>query len=298
MAVTSAQVTTEATTLEEKLFSEIQTGIKEKLLLLPLLTDVSSRFDPGKKSFQLFQWGSAGAVQDTLEDGNEHTDGGISTTNQTILCDIDKTVAAYRYDKGAYLSAIDYAAGFFESAPFQHAVFMEGYVAGLVRTASDKTIKVSGTAASVANKEITMYDLEVLSKAMDEQLLPKTGRRLILPSAQYYALIRNAGLTAPTAIDGASELRNAFLNRLYGFDIYQSIGTNILDSTVIGQQGLAFHADAAMWGMGILPTPITERHESKARDYFAVRSRFGAKVNTFTNARNAAVTRIWMLKRD
>ncbi len=298
MGVTSAQVTSEGTTLEEKLFSEIKKGIQENLILLPLLTDVSKKFKPGSASFELFQWGSAGAVQDTKEDGNEHADGGISTNSQVFACDVDKTVATYRYDKGAYLSAIDYAAGFFESAPFQHAIYMENYVAGLVKTASDKTIKVSGTAATVANKELTMLDLEILSKAMDEQGLPKTGRRLILPSTQYYALIRNAGLTAPTAIDGASELRNAFLNRLYGFDIYQTTGTNILDSSVVGQQGLAFHADAAMWGLGILPTPITERHESKARDYFAVRARFGAKANTFPNARGTAVTRAWMLKRD
>lgn len=298
MALTTSKVNTDGTTLEEKIFSSILMGIKERHILLPLLTDVSSQFNPGKKSFEVFQWGLAGDVEDTLENGSEQTDGGMPIFSDVVPCDQDKKVSWYEYDKGSYLSAVDYSEGFFSTAGFKHARKMENYVAALmVAAGASNEIKVSGTVGTDENREITEADLEALAIAFDDALLPSEGRRLILRSNQFHALIRNMNLKDVSVAGSTNELRNAKVTRVYGFDIYETTGTNLL-ANGNSTQGMAFVADACWWGLGINPTAEIERQASKSRTYYGVRSRFGAKINTLENADGGAQKRIWMLTRD
>lgn len=291
---TSSKVNTEGTTLEKKLFDSIQRGAVEKHILLPLITNVSSQFNPGTKSFEVFQWGNAGNVVDTPENGSEVSDGGMPTYSDVIACDQDKTVAYYHYDKGAYLSAVDYVAGFVGSAGFKHARFIEAYIAGLMRAAADTSIVLSGDpAGGTINTVFAEADLEALALAMDEEGLPQEGRRLIVNYKQKHALIKAFGLKAVDASGDSEALRNARVGRLYGFDIFEG-NTNILPVATTNQ-ALAFVADSCGWGLGINPSVERERQASKARTYYGVRSRFGGKVNELPDADGNAVNRIWLI---
>lgn len=291
---TTSKVTADGTTLEKKLFDSIMKGAAEQHILLPLISDVSSQFNPGTKSFEVFQWGLAGNVVNTPEDGSEVSDGGMPIYSDVVACDQDKTVAYYQYDKGAYLSAVDYVAGFVGSAGFKHARNIESYVAGLMRAGANTTIKLSGDpAGGTLNSEFTEADLEKLALAFDDANLPAEGRRLIVNHRQKHALIRAFGLKAVDASGDSQALRNAQVGRLYGFDIYEG-NTNILPVNA-NNQALAFVASSCWWGLGINPTVERERQASKARTYYGVRARFGAKVNALEDADGNAQNKIWLI---
>jgi len=294
MALTSANVVSEGTTLERKILSDIRMGISEKLILLNLITDVSAQFNPGQKSYEWFQWENAANVADTPENGNEGVGGNVVTNSIVIADDQDKYNSTYVYDKAGYLDAADRAAGFYASAGFKHGRFIETFVATAMRTAAQDSITCKGTTrAGVVNASLDGATLEELAIAFDDQNLPKEGRRLIVTSAQKHELIRNFSLTDASKAASDQELRNAFLARLYGFDVYEA-NTNILP---LGDanQAMAFVSDAAFWGMGIAPKAESERHASKFRTFYSLRSRFGAKVNTLPNSDGDAVDRVFLV---
>jgi hypothetical protein len=292
MAVTTTKVNTDGTTLERKVFDSILQGIREQHLLLPLITDVSSQFNPGTKSFEVFSWGLAGNVADTPEDGSDIANGNMPIYSTVIPCDQDKVVGFLEYDKGTYLSAVDYAAGFYSTAGFKHARAMEAYVSGLMRAVANTSITCTGD-TSGTNKDLSEADIESLALAMDNANLPKEGRRLIVTPRQKHGLIRAFGLKAVDASGDSRALRDAFVSRLYGFDVYEA-NTNILPAGS-ANQAMAFVSDACWWGLGLNVTIEQERQVQKARTFHSVRVRYGAKVNDLENADGGSQTRIWLI---
>ena len=292
MTLNTTKVNTDGTTLEKKLFDAIMNGAVEQHLLLPLISNVSSQFNPGTKSFEVFQWGQTGTPGNTPEDGNEISGSSMPIYSDEVACDQDKIIAFYEYDKATYLSAVNYAAGFMGSAGFQFARLMETYVAGLMRTAAEDALVCKGALGQELNEE----NLEDLAIAMDDAKLPKEGRRLIVTPRQKHALIRAFNLKDAGVAGGTGELRNAFISRLYGFDIYEG-NTNILP-VADANQALAFVSSACWWGLGINPTVERERQATKARTAYTVRARYGAKVNELPDADNTAQTKIWLVGKD
>jgi hypothetical protein len=273
---------------QPNLTDRLYTGIRENLYLLRLLTDVSANFVPGMDSFKVHQWGMAGAVENTREDGTDQTDGGMPTYKQTVPCDQDKKNSLIIYDKADLISALDYRTGFVATAPIQHARAMEAYVAGLMRTAADTTIKADPT-----TDLLDQDTLEALAIAFDDQDLPKEGRRLVVTPTQKHGLIKAFNLKDVSVSGTAEELRNGLVTRLYGFDVYES-NTHILPSGD-ANQALAFVADSCWWGMQLQPEFEVERQAQKSRWYMSVRSKYGAKINTFPDADGNAVKRIYLI---
>lgn len=288
MPVNTTQTAADDVVRKPQLIEQISQGIRENLKLLPLLTDVSARFVPGMDAFKVYQWGMAGAVENTLENGSDQTDGGMPTYKDTVPCDQDKKNSLLIYDKADLVSALDYRTGFIATAPIQHARAMEAYVAGLMRAAADTSITTDGT-----TDEITVAVLEELAIAFDNQNLPKQGRRLVVTPTQKHALIRNFNLKDASVSGTDQELRNGLVTRLYGFDVYES-NSHILPSNA-ANQAIAFVADACWWGMQLTPEFEVERQAQKSRWYMSVRSKFGAKVNALPNADGATVKRIYLI---
>jgi hypothetical protein len=290
MAINTTQVgsANDDVVQQPNLTDRLSQGILENLFLLRLLTDVSSQFVPGMDAFKIHQWGMAGAVENTLENGSDQSDGGMTTYKQTLPCDQDKKNSLIIYDKADLISALDYRTGFFATAPIQHARAMEAYVAGLMRAAANTSITADGT-----TDLIDQDTMEALAIAFDEQNLPKQGRRLVVTPTQKHALIKAFSLKDVSVAGSSEELRNGLVTRLYGFDVYEA-NTHILP-TADANQAMAFVADAAFWGMQLNPEAEVERQAQKSRWYMSVRSKYGAKINTFPNADGSSVSRIYLV---
>jgi hypothetical protein len=287
MAITSSQVATDGVVQKPLHIEKISQGIVENLFLTKLLTDVSDSFVPGADQFTAYQWGLAGDVENTLENGSEQSDGGMPVFKQVIPCDQDKKNSLYVYDKASLISALDYDRGFFATAPFKHARALDSYVAGLMRTAADASITCN------EDDELDKDTLRALATAMDVANLPKEGRILVVRSEQKHALIKNFNLADSSIAGTSSELRSGNTARIYGFDIYED-NSNILP-TNDANQAMAFTKDSCFWGLQKEVETEVERQASKSRHYLGCRSKWGAKVNTFKNADGADVKRIYLV---
>lgn len=287
MTVNTTKVRADDAVKKPLLHDQIGQGIVENLFLTKLLTDVSANFVPGMEAFTAYQWGLAGDVEDTKEDGTEQTGSTLPVYKQIVPCDQDKKLSMFTYDKATLISALDYKTGFFATAPFKHARALDRYVAGLMRAAANVSIETN------VSGELDKATLAAIASAMDVENIPKEGRVLVVRSEQKHNLIKNFNLLDSSIAGTSAELRSGNTQSLYGFQIYED-NSNILPDDD-ASQAMAFTRDSCFWGMQKEVEAGHERQESKSRDYLGVRSKWGAKVNTFVNADGVAVSRIYLI---
>ncbi|MFW7381481.1 MAG: hypothetical protein ACOH5I_21915 [Oligoflexus sp.] len=292
--VTPAKVITDNATQEKQLFQDIQNGIKTKVALLPLLQDVSANYEQGKNGFRVYQWGKAGNVQAVPSDGTPATDGGMPLYSALIPNDQHNYNCLYVPYTADYISAVDYAEGFFQNAVDEHLFQMETDISAAMRTAAEDTVTCEDTdRAGTLNAAIGEKTMEALSIAFDMADLPKEGRVLIVNSKQKHELMRSFNLKDVSAAGDDSELRDARVGRLYGFDIIE--GNSRILPVSDANQGLAFHRSAVWFGFAVPPTPVFAEKPDEFRDFFALRSLYGAKVNDLKNAAGEDQPRIWLI---
>lgn len=293
--ITSTVVSTDTSGLDKKLFNDFRIALARSVIMPALTVDRSAELIEGIKSISEWSIASIGEPEDTKEDGNEQSDNSGVLQKYTFTPTHDEKYNRYLYDKAVSASMNDYRQLFVQGAPYSLAKKLENRIAlATIAAASADYTLTTTSRAGVDNAALGINDLQSIAELMDAQNLPQEGRVIVMRYNQKHELLKSAGVLEVQKAGTNSALVDAEFQRMYGFRLISTGGTNILDDDGT-EECLAFHASACEWGYVAGPKYAEERQESKSRTYFGARQVYGVQANTRKDDSGTVVTRAWVV---
>lgn len=255
---------------EEILFDDVQTVLKNTSVMLPAVTDYTSKIKPKAKSFDIPRL-SGGAATDLLDNGNEYNDGDMAIAVDTCLLNIDKIVPQYIYDKARDNTELDLNASFLELAPATLADLIETAIYSELKlasaTAPDHIIQLSGAGNTVPLLE----DFFTAAQILDESKVPPEDRFLVMTPAMYYNVMQIAEIIDASKNGDKSSMVKGQFAEIAGFKLLKT-------NNATADEMLCWHKSALAFGMKKEVTFEVERHASKSRDFLGLRAAYGRKI--------------------
>jgi N4-gp56 family major capsid protein len=268
-------------TRTEILADEIQRALRKNSVAWALARDLSDRLRPGQRYTTIPR--SVGRSVGNYDDsGTELADSATSYLKDTLQIDKFKTVWDYIYDTDQAYSSVDLVDDFYVEAAPAMAEQLEGdliaamVAAGTVKPesggANTNKFQLAGTDdQSNANQRLTLNQLSLIGKEMDEAKIPKSGRICMVSPKQAHLLRTEDGIQDASKFGNNQAVVNGELARLYGFIIVES-------QDLTANQVVIFHTDAIVKAMMKNVTVDEERHSSKKRTFVSMDAQYGVRV--------------------
>ena len=107
---------------------------------------------------------------------------------------------------------------------------VDQYIAALYTTVDSANKVNSGTAVAITSGDLAYTNLVNLKTELDEANVGTEGRWAVLPPWYHALLLQNANfINAEKSADGGAALRNGFIGRAAGFDLFMS--NNVVNVT-------------------------------------------------------------------
>lgn len=114
-----------------------------------------------------------------------------------------------------------------------------------------------------------------LMTAMDEKDIPQDGRCLILPPAQYAALLKSLTNFEGQSFLASADAQRGVVGRLYGFDVFQRSKVEASTGTALG---FAWHKDCVSHALGECRIFTDDQNPLYYGDIFSALVRAGGSV--------------------
>jgi hypothetical protein len=246
---------------------DVQNQLSDPALLLNSVINLSSQVGPGMKSVAIPRISGMSAT-DIPDDGSDSTSAGMTIAVDTLSLSSKKEVADYVYDT-AMDSAVDLEAAFFGAAPgvliekLENLIYLE--LDGASSSNPDHILAMSATSGTV----MTMADVRLAAKLLDEQKLPQSDRYLIVNPTTKHQINAFTEVASNSVYGSDAGIHNR-VESLYGFKILTS-------NQATAGTAIAFHKSALAVAFQKDVTVERSRQPEKARNFMAVRAHFGCK---------------------
>ena len=259
----------DAVSLEDILFNDVQMFLKNNAVLMPRITDYTSRVRANAKSFDIPKL-SGVSVTDRKDDGTEHTSGGMGFDVDSVPFDQHKIAADFIYDLAREKTELDLDAAFLEVAPSALADVMEQAIYAELKLASASTPDNIQQLTGAGNVVPTIDDITLAGKIMN---VNKVGmdRFLVVDPTGYKALIDLEEIRSADKSGSTDALVKGQFGEIGGFKLLWS-------NNVTAGEMLCWTPTALGFGMKKQVTFEKERQASKERDFVALKTSYGRKV--------------------
>lgn len=146
------------------------------------------------------------------------------------------------------------------------------YTGGAISAGATYTIEAN-TAVTLAANTVYGYILDLKQK-LDEAKIPKSNRWLVINAAVSNILVQASVVTRDVESDTAT-IKNGFVGRLAGFDIYEN--EQVSGDNTTGYWVLAGHRSAITFAMAFVETGIEDLQANFGKAYKGLNV-YGAKV--------------------
>lgn len=268
MAMNTAGVA--AVSEQQILFNDVQEVLKNTSVLLPNITDYTSKVKAGAKGFDIPRL-SGGTATDRKEDGSAHSDGDMAIVVDACTFDQNKIVPQYIYDLGRARTELDLDASFLELAPTSLADLIEQAIYSELKLASaaapDHIIQMTGA----GNLVPLLADFFTAAKLMDVAKVPTMDRYVAMDPTMYSSVIQISEILDASINGDKSSIIKGEFAEIAGFKM---IKTNNADADEI----LCWHKSALAFGMKNEVNFEKERQASYERDFLALKASYGRKI--------------------
>lgn len=248
---------------------DVQDQLSDEAVLIHTVLDLSREAGPGKKSVAIPRI-SGLTEQAVTDDGSESADGGMTFAVDTLPLTSKREVTAYIYDT-AIDSAVDLRSTFFRNAPgvFAEAVERNIYLEldGASATSPDHILQMSGAGNTVP----TLADLRLANQLLDVQKVPQSDRYLAVTPAIKQAVLSFAEVQDTSKFGNSNSIQKGVIAEIAGFKV-------VMSNQVTANTMVAYHKSALAFAWQKSMTAVSERQESKSREFLAIRGNYGQKV--------------------
>ena len=255
--------------LDDILFNDVQDFLANEAVMMPKITDYTSRVRPGAKSFDVPRL-SGITVTDRKDDGTEHTSGGMGFAVDNVPFDQHKIAPEYIYDLARERTELDLDSAFLEVAPSALGDIMEQAIYSELKLASAAAPDHIQQLTGAANLVPTIDDITLAAQILNTA---KVGmeRYLIVDPIGYKALIDLAEIRDYGQSGSTDGLVKGQFSEIGGFKLLWS------NNATTGEM-LCWSPSALAFGMQKSVTFEKERQASKERDFVSLKASYGRKV--------------------
>ena len=260
----------DSVSLEDIIFDDVQMFLKNEAVMLGAVTDYTSKVEKNAKSVDIPRL-SGITVTDRLEDGSEHTSGGMGFGVDTLALDQHKIAPDFIYDLARQNTAIDLDNAFLEVAPAALADVMEQAIYAELKQASGTSPDQIQQLSGAGNLVPTIEDIAKAGRILNQAKVPGTNRYLIVDPVGYEALMNISDIRDASKSGSNEALVRGQFAEIMGFKLLWS------NNATAGEM-LCWHPSALAFAMKREVTFEKERQASKERDFVALKASYGRKV--------------------
>ena len=211
----------------EKVVSNIMTEVLQQetvALQSPAVRDFSSMVRPGMDRVDIPLL-AALAVQDVLETADV-TAQTITSTEAQLDLDRHKSYPFALGDRVAMQSKIALVQEHVRLGARQLSIEVDDYILGLI----DAAASLAGPDHRLAlTGGDPLADIRTSKKLLDDQNVPKMNRSIFASPGFVEELLGTNNLIRANEYQGADAIKNGFVTRIFGFDIFESSSSAITD---------------------------------------------------------------------